>query len=118
MKAATTGSRVETTPNISSTPIEEMSEANLTIINLNAQILGFTFGILFAFGMFFVTIVLVLKGGADVGSHLKLLGHFLYGYKVTLAGSVLGGAYGAIVGYASGFAIAVIYNWVAYLRSR
>jgi hypothetical protein len=81
-------------------------------------VLGITLGILCGFGLFLATMILVIKGGPDPGAHLKLLAQFFYGYKITIGGSLLGGVYGFIVGYVAGGIIAVIYNWVDYLRAR
>ncbi len=89
-----------------------------TLVNFNAQVLGITLGILCALGIFVVTNFLILKGGPNMGAHLQLLGQFFYGYKVTFFGSVIGAAYGLGIGYLAGAVIGVIYNWVAYLRSR
>lgn len=75
-------------------------------------------GILCALGIFVATDILVFKGGPNVGAHLRLLGEYFYGYKVTFLGSIIGSLYGFLVGYAAGALIAVIYNSVAYLRSR
>lgn len=88
------------------------------IIKLNAHVLGTTLGILFGFGLFAATLILVLKGGPNVGEHLQLLRNYFYGYKVTLAGSFIGGAYGFLSGYVAGCIIALIYNWVDYLRAK
>ena len=97
----------------------EENEATLrSIIKLNVQVLGFTFGILFGLGLFVATLVLVIKGGAGVGAHLGLLRQFFYGYTVTYIGSLIGLVYGFIVGYVTGAIIAAVYNWVDYMRSR
>ncbi len=97
----------------------EENEATLRmIIRLNVHVLGITFGILIGLGIFTATNILVLKGGPNVGAHLQLMGQFFYGYKVTFLGSLLGLVYGFITGYVAGYVIAVVYNWVDYLRSR
>lgn len=95
------------------------SDASLrTIIKLNVQVLGITFGILGGLGLFLATNILVIKGGPDVGAHLQLLRQFYYGYTVTYFGSLIGAVYGFLTGYVAGAVIAAVYNWVDYMRSR
>lgn len=88
------------------------------VIRLNIQVLGITFGLLCGFGLFAATNILLLKGGPNVGAHLQLLSQFFYGFKVSFVGSLIGAFYGFIVGYVTGAMIAVVYNWVDYVRSR
>ncbi len=96
----------------------EADQASLnTIVDLNAQVLGITLGIMFGLGLFLATNFLILKGGLHVGATLQLLGQFFYGYKVTFVGSFIGAIYGFVLGYVSGYLIGVIYTWVAKLRS-
>jgi len=89
-----------------------------TILNLNAQVLGLTLGFLLGIGLFVATLVLVIKGGPNVGHHLGLLNQFFFGYSVTYLGAFTGGFYGFVVGYVSGWVIGMVYNGVVYLRSR
>ncbi len=88
------------------------------VIRVNRHVLGLTLGILFGFGLFFATNILVLKGGPHVGANLQLLDQFFPGYRVTFGGSFLGLIYGFAVGYLSGFIIATVYNWVVLLKHR
>jgi hypothetical protein len=88
------------------------------IIRLSRNVLGLTLGILCAGGIFLATNILVFKGGSRVGPHLQLLNQFFPGYSVTLTGSVIGAAYAFVAGYVGGWIIAVVYNWVALLRTR
>src|ERR1700687_1080752 len=83
---------------------------------VNRNVLGLTLVILFGFGLFLATNILVLKGGPHVGANLQLLNQFFPGYRVTFGGSFLGGLYGFVVGYVSGWIIAAVYNWVVLLR--
>lgn len=84
-----------------------------TLTRLNARVLGVTVGALCASGLFGATLVLLLRGGGDVGKHLRLLRHFLPGYDVTWGGLVLALPYGAVAGFLAGWLISRIYNWVA-----
>jgi hypothetical protein len=104
------------TPPVSD-PAEEQKLLRL-ILNINAQVLGLTLGILLGLGLCIATLVLVIKGGPNVGQHLGLLGQFFFGYSVTYLGALTGGLYGFGVGYVAGWIIGVIYNGVVYLRSR
>lgn len=67
-------------------------------------------GLLLGGGLFLATIVLVIKGGENVGQHLKLLSVFLPGYSVTFLGSLVGFVYLFVIGYILGRLIGVIYN--------
>jgi hypothetical protein len=82
------------------------------LARLNALILGIVLGLVFGFGLFLVTIWLVIKGGAVVGPNLALLGQVFIGYDVTAWGSLVGLFYGFLSGFVIGFAIASIYNWL------
>jgi hypothetical protein len=88
------------------------------VIRVNRNVLGLTLGILFGFGLFLATNILVLKGGQHVGANLQLLSQFFPGYRVTFSGSFLGLIYGFVVGYVSGWIIASVYNWVVLVRNR
>ncbi len=88
------------------------------VIRANRNVLGLTLGLLCGFGLFVATLVLVIKGGPNVGAHLGLLNQFFPGYRVTMAGSFLGPLYGFAVGHVSGWIVATVYNGVAFLRQR
>ena len=88
------------------------------IIKLSCNVLGITLGILCGGLIFVATIVLVIKGGPNVGAHLQLLSQFFPGYRVSLLGSFVGLGYGFAVGYFSGWIIATVYNCVVLLRRR
>ena len=68
--------------------------------------------------VFVATIWLVIKGGPVVGPHLSLLGQYFIGYRVTLLGSLVGLAWGFVVGFALGFFVTATYNWLTDLRHR
>ena len=53
-----------------------------------------------------MTLVLVLKGGTVIGPTLSLLREYLPGYTVTMNGSGLALAYGGLLGFAAGWAVA------------
>jgi len=84
-----------------------------TVMRLNAQAWGLAFGFLFGLGLFAATMVLVLRGGENVGAHLGLLGVYFPGYSVSILGSFVGFAYAFVVGYVTGRLIGLVYNRVA-----
>jgi hypothetical protein len=79
---------------------------------LNARAWGIAFGLLLGFGLFFATIILVVKGGPRTGQHLQLLRVFLPGYTVSFVGSLIGFVYMFVIGYALGRLIGSAYNWM------
>ena len=88
------------------------------ILWLNAKALGLVLGLLCGLAVFIATNWLVIKGGKPVGPHLRLLGQYFIGYRVSFWGSFIGLAYGFAVGTLSGALIGWIYNTIAGLRSR
>ena len=77
---------------------------------LNARAWGITGGVLFGGGLLIATLILVIKGGPDVGRHLALLGNYFPGYRVTVLGSFIGFVYGFVVGYGAGRLVGTVYN--------
>jgi len=86
---------------------------NTAVLRLNARAWGIAFGLLVGGGLLVATLVLVIKGGPDVGAHLSLLATFFPGYRVTLLGSLIGFVYGFVLGYALGRLIGTVYNKLA-----
>jgi len=86
------------------------------VFRLNAGIMGIALGILFGLAIFIATNWLVIMGhiepsdDSETGLHLKLLGVFFIGYRVSFFGSFVGFVYGFILGTLSGSLIAWIYN--------
>ena len=87
-------------------------------LRLNAKAWGLSFGLLGGFGLFFSTLILVLRGGERVGPHLGLLSIYLPGYSVTIAGAFIGFVYLFVIGYAVGRMIGAIFNRIAYPRGQ
>lgn len=98
---------------MSSLPPDEARTLRRAVLRLNAQAWGIAFGLLFGIGLFVATIILVVKGGENVGQHLGLLSVFLPGYRVTVAGAFLGFVYMFVIGYALGRLIGAVYNRLA-----
>lgn len=88
------------------------------LMRLNGVIVGLILGTLLGLGIFLATIILLLKGGEEVGPHLALLGQFFIGYRVTFPGSIIGLLYGFGFGFVVGYMIAGLYNWMASFREK
>ncbi|MES2304446.1 MAG: hypothetical protein V4558_03025 [Gemmatimonadota bacterium] len=93
---------------------EEEREVRRAILRLNSQAWGVSFGMLLGLGLFIATVVLVVKGGENVGAHLGLLSVYLPGYRVTWPGAFLGFVYAFVIGYALGRLVGTVYNWAAF----
>lgn len=86
------------------------------MLRLNSKAWGVATGLLAGLSLLFATVVLVIKGGENVGQHLGLLAVYLPGYRVTLLGAVIGFVYMFVIGYALGRLIGFVYNWSATHR--
>jgi hypothetical protein len=86
------------------------TEIERAVQRLNARAWGITGGVLFGGGLLIATLILVIKGGPDVGRHLALLGNYFPGYRVTVLGSFIGFVYGFVVGYGAGRLVGTVYN--------
>ena len=89
---------------------DEIQEIKKSLVRFSEQGWGLAFGTVAAVGLFVATIVLVLRGGINVGEHLNLLGVYLPGYSVSYVGSVIGFVYAFVIGYGAGRTIATVYN--------
>lgn len=94
--------------------LDEVVVARLLRLNAIAQ--GVVTGVVAGLAVFVATNWLVLKGGRVVGPNLALLSQFFIGYRVTFVGSLIGFAYAFVVGFAAGFLISSMYNWLVDLR--
>lgn len=84
-----------------------------TLLRLNARAWGIAVGLVFGMGLFLATMILLMKGGLQVGAHLGLLGKLLPGYSVTVGGAFIGFGYAFVIGYAIGRMIGSVYNALA-----
>ena len=78
---------------------------------IDAVALGCAFGVVAGLFVFAATIVLVLKGGEEVGPRLALLAQYFPGFTVTPIGSLIGFGYGAIAGFVTGWFLAALRNF-------
>jgi protoporphyrinogen oxidase len=80
--------------------------------------LGVALGALSGFGLFFMTAVLVLAGGAVVGPTLGLLGNYFLGFEVSWSGAFLGLFEAGLGGFAFGVLLANAINMTVGLHER
>lgn len=72
--------------------------------------LGVATGVVSAVGLFFLTAVLLVRGGVYVGLHLNRLSNFLIGYEVTWPGAFVGAVEAAVLGFGLGAVVALLWN--------
>jgi hypothetical protein len=94
------------------------------IARLRASVMALVFGLFGGFGLFTATVWLVVRGGPEfegqpiVGPHLSLLSNYYPGYSVTWGGAFVGFAYAAATGAVVGYALAWVYNSIAFRREK
>lgn len=93
-------------------------EVRRAVARMQTGVLTVVFALLGAFGLFLMTVWLLIRNGPRVGLHLQLLGNYFPGYSVTWPGSLAGFFYGGLVGGIIGWAIGTIYNKVVAIRER
>lgn len=85
-------------------------------IRMNMIVMGIAFGLLGGSMLWLSTVILLLRGGYDVGLHLSLLAVFLPGYSVTWSGAWIGLLWGFIFGGVSG--VILYWSYAGTLRER
>jgi hypothetical protein len=96
----------------------EVAALSRKVVKIHAGVMALVCAVLGGGGLFLMTAWLLIKGGPNVGQHLRLLGHYFVGYSVTWTGSFVGFIYGAIVGGLIGWTVGTIYNSIATYRQR
>lgn len=91
---------------------DEIQQIRKRLVRFSEQGWGLAFGAVSGLGLFVATVWLVVRGGANVGEHLGLLGVYLPGYSVSYLGSMIGFVYAFVIGYGAGRTIATVYNRV------
>lgn len=86
-------------------------EGHAVLARLHARAWGIAAGALLGMTLFIATIILVIKGGPNLGQHLGLLGVFLPGYTVSVQGAFIGFVYLFVIGYALGRLTGTLYNY-------
>lgn len=114
-----TPSRVEPVA-VPDTVPDELIEA--VFAKLDPVALGAALGAVGAIILFLASAALIIKGGDVIGPNLSLLGHYLIGFNVTWAGAFLGAGEAGAGGFALGYLVAWLRNWLlaayAYLARR
>lgn len=91
-------------------PENSEQDLKLAIARLNGRAWGIALGLLLGLGLLIATNLLVLRGGPNMGQHLRLLAVFFPGYSVSFVGSIIGFIYAFVVGYGLGRLIGGLYN--------
>jgi hypothetical protein len=86
--------------------------------SLDKTALGVAVGAICALTVSGATILLIAKGGREVGPTLALLGQYFVGYTVTPRGSVVGALYGFLTGFLFGWTAAAIRNAIIAIYVR
>src|SRR2546426_3858816 len=105
--------------------LARLLELGLTRVfaKLDRVALGLSVGAAGGLGLFLATLFVGLGGGPLARPLLGLLGQYFPGYTVTPSGTVVGLAYGFVVGFVGGWSFAFLRNaclflWVAVLSRR
>ena len=101
---------------VAATTDPELRQLQIAIAKMRAGVMAVVFGMVGGTALFLATAWLLIRGGQDVGQHLRLLSQYFPGYSVTWLGAFIGLAYGAIVGSVLGWFISTVYNLVARRR--
>ncbi|MDH3732615.1 MAG: hypothetical protein OEU54_03740 [Gemmatimonadota bacterium] len=91
-------------------PTNDTEAIQAAIRRLNERAWGISTGLVLGLGLLVATLFLVIKGGANVGQHLNLLGNYLPGYRVTFLGAFIGFVYAFVLGYGAGRVVGTVYN--------
>lgn len=78
----------------------------------DAVALGAAVGAVTGLGLFLATAVLLLRGGANVGANLSLLGNYLFSFEMSWAGALFGMVEAGVLGFGFGFLLAKAINFV------
>lgn len=88
---------------------DELIEA--AFAKLDPMSLGIAVGGVGGAGLFLATVFLLLKGGAQVGQNLSLLGQYFAGFAPTWVGAFVGLLEAGTFGFVVGFVTARLRNW-------
>jgi hypothetical protein len=99
------------------TSAHERFEVSRAVAHIHAGVMALVCAVLTGGGLFIMTLWLVIRGGVNVGAHLRLLSWYFYGYSVTWRGAFVGLFWGALAGGLIGWMIGEVYNLVVWLRA-
>ena len=97
--------------------------AILVLAHIDPLAFGVALGVVAGLSVSTATLVLLIKGGHSVGANLGLLSQYFIGYRVSLAGSMIGFLYASVSGFLVGFSSSWVRNflvrsYLVYLRRR
>ena len=95
---------------------EETRTISKAVARIHANVLAFVFAVIGGCALFLMTAWLLIKGGDNIGFHLRLLNQYLIGYSVTWKGSIIGLFYGALTGGVVGWTIGFKYNRIIDIK--
>jgi hypothetical protein len=95
----------------------------LAFAPLHRIAMGVAGGTVLSSVLFLVTVVVLLRGGSSPEPNLGLLSQFLFGYKLSFTGSIVGLLWGFAIGFTLGWSFALLRNltvwaFLAIVRSR
>lgn len=91
----------------------EDPEVQEYLARASGRAFGLSIGLVGGLVLFSATMVLVVRGGENVGAHLRVLSDYLPFYDVTVFGAFLGFGYAFAIGYLLGRLISAVYNFAA-----
>lgn len=84
-----------------------------TFARIDPVAMAIAAGSVMALGLFAASAILLVKGlifGGAVGPHLRVLGAYLPGFRMSWSGAVIGSVYFWLIGAALGWVVAVLWN--------
>jgi hypothetical protein len=93
-------------------------EITIKVVRIHRFVLTVTLALIGGATLFFLTALLLLKGGEPVGPHLNLLGEYLPGYSVSWIGSIIGFLWGAAIGGTLGWIFGSVYNRIVAIQKK
>ena len=95
----------------------------LVLARLDPRALGIALGTVCGLWLWLATIILLIRGGANVGQNLSLLSQYFIGFHVTPAGSVAALLYGFLIAFLLGYGFArlrnfMLHSYLLYVRHR
>lgn len=79
-------------------------------MKLNVKALALTAGIIWGFGLFFLTLWIMLFDGAS--GNITFIGHIYRGYNISFTGALIGLVWGFFDALIGGAIFAWLYNWL------
>ncbi len=95
----------------------------LVLARLDPRALGIALGTVCGLWLWLATMILLIRGGANVGQNLSLLSQYFIGFRVTPGGSVAAFLYGFLIAFLVGYGFArlrnfMLHSYLLYVRRR